>query len=70
MDFDLALNDVEQDDLVEICPREHVQKDPHSTFVMAGCFIGKRDFRNLSEEGYKVATRANPSHSSQRRAFC
>jgi hypothetical protein len=25
---------------------------------------------NLSEEGYKVATRANPSQASQRRAFC
>ena len=64
VDFDLALSELEQDDLVETGPREHVENNPNSMFVMVGFFISKREYTYLSEEGYKAATRVKPARAS------
>ena len=61
VDFDLALEDLERDGLVETGPKEHIKNDPNSMMVMIGFFISKREYAYLSEDGYKAATRAKPA---------
>jgi hypothetical protein len=61
VDFDLALSDLEQDNLVETGPREHVKNDPNSMVLMIGFFVSKREYSYLLEEGYKAATKIKPT---------
>lgn len=63
VDFDLAFSDLEQDNLIDTGPKEHVENDPNSSLVMVGFFVSKRLHTCLSAEGYKAATRATPTRS-------
>jgi len=60
VDFDLAFQNLEQDDLIDTGPKERVLNDPNSGVLMIGFVTSKREYTFLSEEGYKAATRVRP----------
>jgi hypothetical protein len=63
LDFELALKELDESDLVKTGPMELYENQPGS-LVMVTAFYSKNEYSYLTEEGYKVATRmgsATPS---------
>lgn len=56
VDFDLAMKDLEQDDLVKTGPMEAYDNPPGS-YVMVIALFSKNEYAYLTEKGYKAATR-------------
>jgi hypothetical protein len=56
VDFDLAIKELEEYDLVETGPMELYDNPPGSTVTVIA-FYSKNEYSYLTEEGYKLATR-------------
>lgn len=54
VDFDLALKDLEKDDLVATGPMVPYENPPNSSVVVIGLF-SKREYLYLTAKGYKAA---------------
>lgn len=66
VDYDLAMKDLDQDNLVKTGPLEHVKNDPHSSLVFVGIFHSKNEYSYLTEDGYRQAVRLVPSEQATR----
>jgi hypothetical protein len=56
VDFDLAMQDLSQDDLVKTGPLEPYPNDPGSNILVL-MFFSKNEYSYLTEDGYKAATK-------------
>jgi hypothetical protein len=56
VDFDLAMSDLDNADLVKTGPMEMYDNPPGSSVVVIG-FYSKNEYSYLTEQGYKAATR-------------
>ena len=54
VDFDLALKELEEKELVGTGPTELIDNPPGSTVIFVG-FYSKREFVYLTEKGYRAA---------------
>lgn len=52
VDFDLALKDMEEGELIQTGPRVPVESPPNSGLLFVGIFESKYDYMYLTEEGY------------------
>jgi hypothetical protein len=56
VDFDLAMKELDEGDLVKTGPMASYENDPNSSVVFL-VFYSKNEYSYLTEEGYKAATR-------------
>jgi len=64
VDFDLALKDLEEANLVSTGPLEPFKNDPYSTVLVVGLF-SRREYVCLTEKGYKAAQKARSKAPSR-----